>query len=295
MRILITGLGGMLGSDLLKILSGSHQVFGIGRKKRKFSSRKVSYFSVNLSDLISLKKCLAKIKPDIVIHSAAKTHVDDCELKPLEAYQQNVLATQNLIEAVKFCRPRFIYVSTDYVFNGSKRSGYSEKDFVGPLNVYGATKLLGERMVQNSGLKWSIIRTSWLYGLNGPNFVTTIMRLAREKKNLKVVSDQNGSPTYTKDLAFAIKRIVEKKNTDGILNVTNFGVTNWNAYAKQILKESGINHVKVGAIKTKASDRPALRPQYSILTGIKFQRTFGSRLRNWQEALKDYLEELKTV
>lgn len=282
----------MLGSDLAKVLSGSHLLFGLGRKKRSFGG-KVQYVSCDLLDTAHLEKCVKRISPDIVIHSAAKTQVDDCELDPYEAYLGNVLATQFLIKTVKPYRPRFIYISTDYVFDGKKRGPYLETDVPAPLNVYGATKLLGEDVVHGSGLPYVIVRTSWLYGLNGPNFVATILKISREKNVLKVVTDQQGCPTYTKDLAEAIEKIINAKNVFGIFNVTNSGATNWNAYAKLILSESGVNHTKVLNIKTNDLDRPALRPRNSVLSNVKFEKRFGCKIRNWRLALRDYLKEFQ--
>lgn len=294
MRILITGIGGMLGHDLVKALKGHYQIFGIGRKKRSFGSG-IKYFRCDLLNAGDLNKTLKQVRPDVVIHAAAKTQVDDCELNPLQAYLENVLATQFLIKALKPYRSRLIFVSSDYVFDGKKKSPYVESDLPAPLSAYGATKLLGEEAVRNSGLPWVIVRTSWLYGLKGPNFVATILRLGREKKSLKVVTDQKGSPTYTKDLALAIKKIVEVKNLHGIFNVSNSGVTNWNAYAKAIFKESGMNRIKVLGIKARAFNRPAPRPGNSVLNNSKFQRAIGLKTRNWQEALKDYLKETKVL
>lgn len=294
MRILITGIGGMLGHDLVRAFKGSHQIFGIGRKKRSFGSR-IKYFCCDLLNPGDLQKTLKQIRPDVVIHAAAKTQVDDCELNPIEAYSENALATQFLVNALKSYCPHFIYISSDYVFDGKKKSPYMELDAPSPLSVYGATKLLGEEAVRNSGLPWVIVRTSWLYGLKGPNFVATILRISRDKNVLKVVTDQKGSPTFTKDFAVAIKKIVEKKNSRGIFNVTNSGVTNWNAYAKAIFKESGVNHIKVLGIKAREFNRPAPRPGNSVLSNSRFQKAFGFKTRNWRDALKDYLKEAQVI
>lgn len=293
MRILITGIGGMLGHDLARALKGSNQIFGIGRKKRSFKEKQAKYFFCDLLEPAALEKIVQKIRPQVVVHTAAKTQVDECELKPAEAYSNNVLATKFLIRSVMRYRPLFVYISTDYVFDGKKKSAYVENDSAHPLNVYGATKWLGEEVVRSSGLPYVIVRTSWLYGLNGPNFAATILRIARRGRDLNVVTDQKGSPTYTKDLALAIKEIIEAKNIRGILHVTNSGVTNWNEYAKWILKEAGVNHVKVNAIRTKDSDRPALRPKNSVLNNTRLKSRLGQPLRHWQEALRDYLKEMK--
>jgi len=292
MRVLITGIGGMLGNDLARVLKDSHQVIGIGRRKRKFE-KKIQYFTCDLLKPARLEKYIRKIRPQVIIHSAAKTKVDDCELNPVEAYRENVLATQFLLRAVSPYKPLFVYISTDYVFDGSKNRPYVEQDVPAPLNVYGATKLLGEKLVQDSGLRWVIVRTSWLYGLKGSNFVATILKVSHGKKELKVVTDQTGSPTYTKDLAEALKNIMESRNIRGIFNVTNSNAAHWNQYAKQILSEAGLNHVRILAIKTKDSQRPARRPLNSRLSNAKFKSFFGYQLRPWQEALKDYLRESK--
>lgn len=292
MKVLITGAGGMLGRDLIRVLSKSHELFGIGRKKRQLKN--VKYFVCDLLDPISVSRCVKKIQPQAVIHTAAKTQVDDCQLKPMEAYLENVLATQSMLRAVRPFRPLFIYISTDYVFDGKKKSAYREGDSVKPLNVYGATKWCGERLVEESGCPWVILRSSWLYGQHGPNFVRTILKLARTRKSLCVVTDQRGAPTFTRDLALAIERLLQaagqRKRIQGIYHLTNRGVTNWNQYAKRILKEAGRNHLPVLAMRTKDSDRPALRPANSCLNNDRFNRKFGYEMRPWQEALSEFMK-----
>lgn len=287
----------MLGHDLARVLADEHEIYGLGRKKRVFENKKVRYFAGDLLDLDTLSRHIRKIRPEIVIHSAAKTQVDGCELKPLEAHLNNILVTKLLLRSAAPYQPLFIYISTDYVFDGGKRSPYTETDSVNPLNVYGATKWLGEEMVRHSGLNWAIIRTSWLYGKQGPNFAATILRLSKSHRNLKVVTDQKGSPTHARDLALGIKRLLESTRSGSgcqeIYHLTASGQTSWNQYAKEILKESGVKNVSVHGIKTKNYGRPALRPANSVLSNEKFQRRFGFQLRPWKEGLRDFLRELK--
>ena len=222
--------------------------------------------------------------------------MDDCELNPREAYRDNVAATNVLVEALQTIKPLFIYVSTDYVFDGAKKSAYDESDRPAPLNVYGRTKWLGEEIVRKSNLPWLIIRTSWLYGKNGANFVKAILKLAGKRRELKVVTDQMGAPTYTKDLALGIQKLIEiaraKRIRNQIFNLTNSGKTSWNGFAKQILKESGKIRIVVKPVVSSQFPRPAARPANSVLSNRKFIRTAGWTMRSWQEALKDYLKEL---
>ncbi|MDD4955585.1 MAG: dTDP-4-dehydrorhamnose reductase, partial [Candidatus Omnitrophica bacterium] len=227
---------------------------------------------------------------DAVVHCAAYTDVDGAEKNAKEAFLINEEGTRNLTEAInKDCL--FIYISTDYVFDGNKKTAYTEKDAVNPLNVYGKSKLAGEKIV--SGLnKYIIVRTSWLFGPNGKNFVSTISNAAREKETIEVVCDQTGSPTYAIDLAKAISDVIEiyfKRSVDsGIYNITNSGFCSWAEFSRCIIKEAGLN-AKVKEIKSEELVRPATRPKNSMLSKEKFKALTGKELPKWQEAVKHYL------
>ncbi len=187
---------------------------------------------------------------------------------------------------------RIIHFSTDYVFNGTGSAPYKEDDDCDPINTYGASKLAGERYLQTLAQNYIIIRTAWLYGVNGKNFVRTILEKAKTTPRLTVVDDQLGSPTHTKDLAAAVDLLIEK-NAQGIFHVTNRGSCSWYQFAVKILQEAGIDDVEVSPIKSDQLARQAKRPAYSVLSMQKFIQTTGKAMQPWQLGLQDYLESVK--
>jgi dTDP-4-dehydrorhamnose reductase len=291
-RILITGAGGMLGQDLVAVLSqDKDHLFGLGRKKRLL--KKMVFFQCDLLDTKRVEKIVKRIKPQIVIHAAAKTQVDACETKPKEAYLQNVAATYVLVRACRPLKPFMIYMSSDYVYGGDGKQPIKEGQKEAPINVYGATKWLGETLVRHSGCPYAILRTSWLFGAGGANFIKAILKISESKNKIKVVSDQMGAPTWTRDLAYAIRTIIKEiksgKKIQGIYHITNRGVTNWKKFAEEILDRAGRSSVTIAPIKTRDYERPANRPKNSVLSNLKYQQQFRFRLRPWQEALDAYL------
>jgi len=290
-KVLITGVTGMLGFDLVRVLKDKHQLYGVGRRKAKLSD--VRYLSCDLKSPKVIESYLNKIRPDVVIHTAAMTQVDDCELEPNKAYAENVLATHCLIRACKRIKPFFVFISTDYVYEGNSKGAIKETQKVSPVNVYGSSKWLAEELLVNSSLNYAIVRTSWLYGVNGPNFIKAILNLSKSRKVLKVVDDQIGAPTNTFDLAKGIKRLIEnkRKRSNSIYHISSSGKTNWKKFAEEILKIENKSTVKVLPIKTKDCDRPAVRPKNSLLSNGKFKSRYGYGLRSWNEGLKDYLAQ----
>lgn len=278
-KILITGSDGMLGCALLPLLK-NYDVLGIDKE------------NCDITDKSSLAKIIGNLKLDAVIHCAAYTAVDKAEDEPENAFLINEKGTKNVIEAVNNKDCLFIYTSTDYVFDGNKKTAYTEEDAVNPLNVYGKSKLAGEALVAKSN-KHIIIRTSWLFGPHGKNFVSAITQLAKEKKIIEVVGDQRGSPTYTLDLARAISDIINiyfaKGITPGIYNITNTGFCSWAGLASYIIKESGLE-TKVIEINSSQLKRKAKRPKNSMLSKEKFKSLSGYDLPVWQEAVKHYLK-----
>ena len=228
------------------------------------------------------------IQPQIVIHIAAYTDVDGCELNQGKALAVNAEGTRHVALAASKCRAKMVYLSTDYVFDGEKREPYLESDFPRPLNVYGHSKLKGENYVQECVKDSLIIRTQWLYGPFGKNFVDSILQQAKEKSALSIVNDQTGSPTYTADLAEAICRLIQF-DARGIFHVTNSDLCTWYTFGQAILKLSGVNRVKVLPMSSKELGRPAARPSYSVLNCQKLEKETGWTMRAWSEALKDYL------
>lgn len=278
MKILVTGCKGMLGRELVSVFSEDYTVRGI---------------DVDEADITDREKIIATIEtiaPDLIIHTAAYTDVDGCEKNVGIAYRVNGVGTQNVAIACRQIDATLVYISTDFVFDGTKREPYLESDQSNPLNVYGKSKLRGERYVQTLLNKYFIVRTSWLFGGNGRNFVETILRLAKEKDKLNIVDDQVGSPTYTKDLAYEIKRLI-KANSYGIYHISNNGSCSWYEFAKEIFKVTNLNHIKVIPVKSAELNRPAPRPSYSVLKNYRLELTIGDEMRRWQGALNDYLQD----
>jgi dTDP-4-dehydrorhamnose reductase len=294
MKILLLGHKGMLGSDLLLRFSPAHEVIGMDREE---------------IDIVSPSQCREAIEatsPDVVVNAAAFTNVDACETEPEEAFAVNAQAVRNLAVACDKRKIPFVHFSTDYVFDGQARSPYREDDACNPLNVYGASKRQGEQYLQAATDRYLLIRTSWLFGLKGENFVEAILEKAEAKNfihqsmkykktaaskssTLEVVDDQEGCPTYTKDLAAAVDLLIQC-GARGVFHVTNRGKCTWHQFAVQILKEAGFEKIKVIPIKSDRLERPARRPLYSVLSNQKFFQTTGKAMQPWQLALQDYLK-----
>jgi dTDP-4-dehydrorhamnose reductase len=273
MKTLILGANGMLGHALAYV----------------FKDYKPVLWRRSDLDITSKTHVLGKIteaKPDLIINSAAFTDVDGAEENEDIATQINGDGVGYLVQASQQVGATLVHFSTDYVFDGTKKNGYTEHDKPNPINAYGRSKLAGEdqilRLAQNDGLKFYIIRTSWLYGEHGKNFVDTMLGLAKKGEPIKVVNDQFGSPTYTVDLALAIKELIESKAEFGIYHRTNSGVTSWYEFAKEIFSVFGAK-ANLLPCTTEEYPRKATRPQYSILKSTKLQS-----MRPWQDALKEY-------
>lgn len=277
MRILLTGAQGMLGRDLCRILAPEHILIPI------------DIHEVDIRQHRALVNYLRKESFDIIIHSAAYTDVDGCEQNPNLANSVNGLGTKYIAEFARDTGTELVYVSTDFIFDGRKTEPYLESDIPNPLSVYGKSKLDGERYIQELINQYYIVRTSWLFGKHGKNFVDTIIKKAEANEILRVVNDQIGSPTYSLDLAEAIGLLIKTKNY-GIYHISNSGTCSWYEYAYEILKYKGIAaNTKVVSISSTELDRPAKRPQYSKLNTAKYEHLTGNKLRSWQEAVKDYL------
>ena len=280
MRILVTGGAGMLGSDLLKRFGRDHEAKGI------------DLMDMDILNEAGTRDIVAGIRPDWVIHCAAFTNVDGCENEPEKAFRVNSEGARNVAKACLGAGARMLYVSTDYVYDGSKKEPYVETDPPEPLNIYGESKLKGEQEVLGVAPDALIVRTSWLFGENGPNFVKAILGQVGKKKELEVVADQVGNPTYTPDLSEALARLVES-GAGGIYHVSNSGSCSWFEYAKKILELAGVDDINVKPITTSELGRPALRPAYSVLSNEKYSALTGHALRGWDEALSEYLKEKK--
>ncbi len=275
MKIAVTGSGGMLGHDIKKVFS---DVELAALTRRDF----------DITDLDSAFSSIKEIKPDYLIHSAAYTDVDGSEHDPEKAYLINGIGTRNVTMACEEIKCPVIYISSDYVFDGTKRAPYDEWDIPNPINKYGLSKLMGEGFVSSLTNRFYIARTSWLYGRNGRNFVDTIVKLISEKDEIDVVDDQVGSPTYTYDLALKLKEIVGRGY--GTYHVTNSSHCSWYEFAVEIVRLKG-GKTRVKPTTSDKFKRPAKRPAFSALGNTMLRLEGLNELRHWKEALREYLSQ----
>lgn len=274
MKILITGSAGQLGKELMRILPERHQVVGYGR-------------DMDVTDYAQVMGKVADARPELIIHCAALTNVDFCETNPEINYRVNALGTENVVLAAQKLKASLVYISTDYVFDGEKGSPYLEYDLPRPLNHYGLAKLAGERIIQSLLDRYFIVRTSWLYNKEGKNFANTMLRLAKEKDELRVVNDQIGTPTYAPDLAECISKLIE---TDyyGLYHVSNEGFCSWYDFAREILELAGFKKVRVISITSEEYGSPTKRPKYSVLEKFCLRERGIFQMRDYRIALKEF-------
>lgn len=272
----------MLGSVFCRQLKDKNEIYGIDIKP--------GFIEIDIAEKQVLWDFIKKTKPEVIVHTAAYTDVDGCELDPKKAHKINAIGTKNLAEACKDIGALMVYISTDYVFDGEKDKPYIEEDAPNPTSVYGMSKLKGEEYIKEICENFLIIRSSGLYGKDGRNFVDTILKFAALKEDLKVVCDQRACPTYVDDLAKAVIKLVSLKK-EGIYHIANSGVCSWYEFAEKILKISGIKK-EVIPIKTDKSARAARRPKMSALCCDKYVEAAGKPMRHGREALKDYLKEI---
>ncbi len=279
MRVLVIGAGGMLGSDILRQWRDD-VLIPAGRQ------------DVDICNESQVRALISRHHPDWVVLAAAFTDVDGSERTPEAAYAVNETGTANVAKAAEKSGARLLYFSTDYVFDGTSSRPYEPGDPISPINVYGDSKARGEAAVRTNSSQWCIARTSWLFGARGSSFPEKILQAAKTRPKLQVVSDQIGSPTYTRDLAAAIRDLI-KRDARGILHATNSGSCSWFEFAKEILKQAGLT-CPVLPISTAESARLARRPAYSVLSPVSLNSQ-GIFLRDWQQALSDYLIELHQI
>lgn len=279
MKVLVTGAEGQLGYDVVQAL-----------KKNNIECKGTNKSDLDITNLKIVSKVLREYMPDVVIHCASYTYVDRAEDESDNCFLVNSVGTKNIAEICKAIDARLVYISTDYVFDGKKEGYYEVNDEPNPVNIYGKSKLLGELHVRSILSKYYIIRISWAFGLNGNNFVKTMLKIGNQKNEISVVDDQIGSPTYTKDLANAIINIIktEKYNT---YHITNEGTCSWADFAEAIFFARNMK-VKVHRISSAYYHSKAKRPLNSKLSKDYYYNNGFSKLRNWEDALKDYLLEL---
>ncbi|MBR4382067.1 MAG: dTDP-4-dehydrorhamnose reductase [Selenomonadaceae bacterium] len=278
--VLITGILGQLGFDLVK----------------EFTKRGVEYIAPSLEELeltteAGAKNFILEKKPEVVAHCAAYTAVDKAESDAELAITVNGMGTRWIAEACREIGAKMIYISTDYVFGGDGKIPYEVDDEKNPVNVYGRSKLLGEDAVHALVEKFFIVRTSWVFGINGNNFIKTMLRLGETKKKLNVVNDQIGSPTYTPDLSKLLADMAASEKY-GIYHATNEGFCSWADFAREIFEQAGLD-VEVDGVPTIEYPTPARRPFNSRLSKKSLDEAGFDRLPPWQDALKRYLVELK--
>lgn len=263
----------MLGRELAEVFADGNELVLWDREQ------------INIAKREEVMQKIGELMPDVVINAAAYTAVDKAESEKDLAYKVNGCAVGFISTICKQINALFVHFSTDYVFDGESHNGYKENHSYKPINMYGKSKALGEKMILDIEPRYYLIRTSWLFGKSGKNFVETMLKLALENKNIKVVNDQFGSPTYAKDLAREARRLVESKNPYGIYHITNSGFCNWHEFAAKIFEFSGLKP-DVRPVKSEEFPTPAKRPTYSMLVNTKLPP-----MRPWEEALRDYLIE----
>jgi len=277
MKIIVTGAGGMLGTDVVQELVD-----------RKYRVLPMTREELDITDVKAVNQKMINLKPDLIINCAAYTNVDQAESERDIALMVNGLGVRNLALACNALQIPLVQISTDYVFDGQKEGPYDIFDQPNPINVYGWSKRVGEFYVTTLLMRYYLIRTSWLFGLHGKNFVETILQLGQEQRDIKVVDDQIGSPTFTRDLARAMADLIET-GCYGIYHITNQGEATWFQLATEVMAKSH-SQVKVRPVKTYKYPRPAKRPGNSLLNSFPLQETLGYLLPGWQDAVERYLQ-----
>jgi dTDP-4-dehydrorhamnose reductase len=309
-RILLIGKNGQVGWELQRTLATLGEIITVGREQ------------LDVADPASIRQVIREAKPQIIVNATAYTAVDKAEAEPELAMQVNGVAPGIMAEEAKRLDALLVHYSTDYVFDGTKQGAYVEEDVPNPLSVYGKTKLAGEQAIQATGANHLILRTSWVYGARGKNFLLTILRLAKERPELKIVDDQIGAPTWSRMIAEATAQMlsqtfspltphttfhalqrIESRSTpvvhsslltewNGIYHLTAASQTSWHGFAKAILERASrlTPHPSLVPIPTEEYPLPAPRPRNSVMSNEKLMQTFGIALPGWDEALRLCME-----
>lgn len=286
MKVLVTGASGQLGVDMVKLAQATgHKVLGCDRD------------TLDITNLEQCQQVITSFQPEVIIHCAAYTAVDAAETDIEGAYLVNAVGTRNIAVVTEAVNAKVIYISTDYVFDGQGINPYHEYDNTDPQSIYGKSKRAGEVLIQSLSSRYFIVRTSWVYGLHGNNFVKTMLKLGQEKPQLKVVNDQKGSPTYTVDLAgFLIQLMTTEKY--GIYHASNSESCTWYEFTQEIFKQAvetlGIDIKAVlEPCATSEFPRPAPRPTNSVMEHLSIRTNGFEDIRTWQEGLTAFLQEHK--
>jgi dTDP-4-dehydrorhamnose reductase len=301
LRVLVTGAGGQLGTDTVDAVSGRVPVGGLvgDRATGRLGARPAwevtaaDHARLDVADRDAVLAAVEGVRPDIVVHAAAWTAVDACEGDPDRAFAVNALGTRHVAEAARLFGAHVVYVSTDYVFDGTQARPYTEWDGPNPTSVYGRSKLAGERELDPGA---TVVRTSWVCGAHGANMVRTVLRLAAGDGPLRFVDDQRGSPTFTADLAGKLAFLAAER-LPGTFHVTNAGVTSWFGFARAVLEVAGLDPGRVQPIATSDLDppRPAPRPANSALDNAALRLMGIPLLPAWRDALDRLVAEVATV
>lgn len=277
-RVVVTGAAGMLGSAVVELAPEGITAVGVDLPDG------------DLTDPTQAMQAVADPHPSAVIHCAAYTDVDGCTRDPELAFRVNAEAAGNVARACRACGAHLVAISTDYVFDGEKGAPYDEDDEPAPINPYGESKLEGERRAAREHDRLLIVRTQWLFGPGGKNFVGTIVTKGRELGSLKVVADEFGSPTFTRDLAVRLWELVAREAV-GTVHCTNSGVCSWAELAREALVAAGSSEVQVQEISRTQWESPTRRPRYSPLTSVRLPQMGLAPLRSWREAVRDYARD----
>ena len=296
MKILITGSNGQLGNELQKIVAtGKAEIGAVSEEIKNAEVFAMDVDTLDITNLEQVKKVLNEVKPDVVINCAAATNVDGCEANQDLAFKINSLGPRNLAMVAEELGAKIVQVSTDYVFSGVGETPLKESDLVAPVSVYGKTKLLGEEFVRDFSSKYYIVRTAWLYGYVGHNFVYTMMKLGKDRDTLSVVNDQLGNPTHANDLAYHILKLIQTEEY-GVYHCTGKGECSWFDFASEIMKLSGRNCTvnpctseEYKSMYPNSADRPA----YSSLDNMMLRCTVGDEMRDWKDALKTFMDNVE--
>ncbi|MEN6471867.1 MAG: dTDP-4-dehydrorhamnose reductase [Clostridiaceae bacterium] len=292
MKLLIVGANGQLGRELVKQLKSGR--CGLGPLPEGYAGAILDCVDINELDITDKQAAMTYVmesRADIIINCAAYTNVDGCESHQDEAYLTNAVGARNLAAASESIGAKLLHISTDYVFEGNQPEAHREYDLPNPISVYGKTKLAGEEYVRQCCSRWYIVRTAWLYGHEGKNFVKTMMRLGREKGMVTVVNDQRGNPTNAEDLAYHILKIAAGEEY-GIYHCTGKGECSWYDFACKIMEYARIN-AKIIPCTSDEYPSPTKRPANSSLDHMMLRLTVGDQMRDWKQALKYFIDNHK--
>ena len=279
MKVLLTGRNGQVGYELERALAPLGEVIALDRAR------------LDLSDPTAIQHVVRDARPEVIVNAAAYTAVDRAESEPALAGAVNAVAPGVFAEEARRCGALLVHYSTDYVFDGEKKTPYVEDDPARPLSVYGKTKLEGERAIQASGCRSLILRTSWVYGPRGHNFLKTVLRLARERSELRMVDDQIGAPTSSAAIALATVEMLGCAGPEGLFHMTASGETSWRGFAEAIVAS---NHLQVRVVGITSQDypTPARRPRNSLLDNGKLKSAYGLALGSWQHQLDEVVAQV---